>query len=264
MKRILNYPGSKWSIAGWIIEHMPEHDVYLEPFFGSGAVFFNKQPSKIETVNDIDSRIVNLFKMLRDNQDELSRLVDFTPFSREEYRIGYIDEGTDLERARRFIVKCWMGIGAKQDASTGWRSSISVNGHKPNEWHNLSSRIEPIAKRLKNAQIENQSALELIKRYNRENVLIYADPPYPHDTRQKKYYKYEMKNQEHELLLETLLQHKGPVILSSYENELYDRVLVGWKKKFFAAIAESGAKRTETIYLNQAAYEGSSQLTIFD
>lgn len=69
--RILHYPGSKWSMADWIIRHMPEHKTYLEPFFGSGAVFFNKQPSGIETINDMDSSIVNLFKVIRDNPEKL-------------------------------------------------------------------------------------------------------------------------------------------------------------------------------------------------
>nr|WP_310795830.1 DNA adenine methylase [Heyndrickxia oleronia] len=60
--RILHYPGSKWSMADWIISHMPEHKTYLEPFFGSGAVFFRKETSLLETINDIDSNIINLFK----------------------------------------------------------------------------------------------------------------------------------------------------------------------------------------------------------
>ncbi|WP_423802941.1 DNA adenine methylase [Paenibacillus dendrobii] len=50
----MHYPGGKWKLADWIIEHMPEHSVYLEPFFGSGAVLFNKEPSILETVNDGD------------------------------------------------------------------------------------------------------------------------------------------------------------------------------------------------------------------
>lgn len=79
--RILHYPGSKWSMGSWIINHMPEHKTYLEPFFGSGAVFFNKQPSQIETINDLDSNVVNLFKVIRDNPKELSDGIQWTPFS---------------------------------------------------------------------------------------------------------------------------------------------------------------------------------------
>lgn len=115
MKRILNYPGSKWSMSDWIIGNMPQHEVYLEPFFGSGAVFFNKPPVKVETINDIDGRIVNLFRVIREQPEELSRLILFTPFSREEYKLSYQVDPDPLEDARRFLVRCWQAIGAKKE-----------------------------------------------------------------------------------------------------------------------------------------------------
>jgi DNA adenine methylase len=73
--RILHYPGSKWSMTDWIISHMPEHQTYLEPFFGSGAVFFNKMPSQVETINDIDSNVVNLFRVIRDRPKKFTLLL---------------------------------------------------------------------------------------------------------------------------------------------------------------------------------------------
>lgn len=51
MRAVTKYPGSKWNLAKWIISHFPPHHSYLEPFFGSGAVLFNKPRSRIETVN---------------------------------------------------------------------------------------------------------------------------------------------------------------------------------------------------------------------
>ena len=66
MKAIVKYPGSKWSLASWIISFFPEHHSYLEPFFGSGAVLFNKPRSHIETVNDLDGYVVNLFEWILD------------------------------------------------------------------------------------------------------------------------------------------------------------------------------------------------------
>ena len=94
-------------MASWIINHMPEHKTYLEPFFGSGAVFFNKPKSQIETINDLDSNIVNLFKVIRDNPEELTYKVNFTPLSREEYHLSYDEPtGASIEDARRFLVRC--------------------------------------------------------------------------------------------------------------------------------------------------------------
>lgn len=65
MEQILKYPGAKTRLAPWLLSFVPEHNVYLEPFFGSGALFFNKQPSKIETINDIDGEVCNLFRVIR-------------------------------------------------------------------------------------------------------------------------------------------------------------------------------------------------------
>lgn len=76
MNTLLKYPGGKWRIADWIISHFPEHKVYCEPFFGSGAIFFNKSPVYTETINDLDCNVVNLFRICRDRPDELARLIE--------------------------------------------------------------------------------------------------------------------------------------------------------------------------------------------
>ncbi len=265
MKRILNYPGSKWSMASWIIDHMPDHEVYLEPFFGSGAVFFNKQPVKIETINDLDSRIVNLFKVIRDQPEELARLVSFTPLSREEYKGSYEQHPDPLEDARRFLVRCWMAIGAKTSDITGWRSSISPNSpNNARQWSAVPETIMGITDRLKGAQIENQDALDLIQRYNRSNVLIYADPPYVRSTRTNRHYAHEMDEQGHAALIEVLLDHQGPVILSGYENDLYERYLSSWHLEEMIVSAEAGARKKETLWINKIAADQMRQLNIFE
>ena len=69
MKPVLKYPGSKWRIAGEIVARIPEHHTYLEPFFGSGAVFFSKEPSRIEMINDLDNNVPN--GMIRTDWPEL-------------------------------------------------------------------------------------------------------------------------------------------------------------------------------------------------
>ncbi|WP_404407700.1 DNA adenine methylase [Jeotgalibacillus malaysiensis] len=265
MKRILNYPGSKWSMASWIIDHMPQHEVYLEPFFGSGAVFFNKAPVKIETINDLDSRIVNLFRVIRDHPEELSRLVAFTPLSREEYKRSYEVHPDPLEDARRFLIRCWQAIGAKTSDITGWRASISANSpNNTKQWDAIPAVITEVASRLKNAQIENQNALQLIQRYNRENVLIYADPPYVRSTRTNRHYAHEMDEQSHMDLLEVLRDHEGPVILSGYDCELYQLYLKDWKVEEMIVSAEAGAKKKESLWLNPFAAEQMRQMSLFD
>ncbi len=262
--RILHYPGSKWSMADWIIEHMPEHETYLEPYFGSGAVLFNKSPSTVETVNDIDSQVVNLFRVVRERAEELAEKIWWTPHSRQEYYNSYEQSGDELEDARRFLVRCWQAIGAKTSDRTGWKSCIDANSsHKPKEWRRLPEKILQVAERLKDVQIENQPAMQLLERYRRPNVLIYADPPYILETRSKRHYKHEMTIHDHVELLEALDRHPGPVLLSGYEHPLYDDRLKHWRRETLQAKAEAGVSRTEIIWINPVAAEQVGQQTIF-
>lgn len=85
MNTLLNYPGDKWGMAKYIVGLMPKHRSYVEPFFGSGAVLFNKPPSAIETVNDIDGDIVNFFRVLRERPDELAEAISLTPYARDVF-----------------------------------------------------------------------------------------------------------------------------------------------------------------------------------
>lgn len=127
MNTVLKYPGSKWSTADWIISNFPtgyEKMTYLDPFFGSGAVFFNKNRSKIETINDLDESVVNLFRVIREHPEQLSKLIEFTPWSRQEYRNSYKSTGDSIEDARRFLVSCWQAIGTKTSDISGWSNNI--------------------------------------------------------------------------------------------------------------------------------------------
>lgn len=260
VKRILNYPGSKWTMAPWIVSLMPHHLTYLEPFFGSGAVFFNKPAAYIETINDLDGRIVNLFQVMRDRSEDLMRAVKLTPYSREEYEASYEVSDDPLEDARRTLVRSWQAIGGKTSDRTGWRSVISEgSGSKTDEWQSVASRIKGIAARLLHAQIEHQDALKLLERYNRPNVLAYVDPPYMLSTRSKRHYAHEYTDGDHEALLDLLLDFKGKVILSGYESPLYDRMLAGWDKAHYEVSVETGGRAIETVWTNFAIPDAKRQ-----
>ncbi|MER1998823.1 MAG: DNA adenine methylase [Lysinibacillus sp.] len=268
MKRILNYVGSKWNMASWIISQMPEHEIYLEPFFGSGAVLFNKPSARIETVNDIDSNIVNLFKVIREQPQALVQAVEYTPYSRQEYYHAYEAlEGdlSELERARLFLARCWMGRGGKTSDRTGWRHNIDpVTINALPDWNGLPETILQATKRLKQVQIEQQDAIELIGRYNRADCLIYADPPYVLDTRTKRHYAHEMKDEQHVQLLKILNEHSGFVLLSGYDSELYNDMLPGWNKITKMATTEAATSKEEVLWLNPAVTERNKQLNIFE
>jgi DNA adenine methylase len=269
LQTVLKYPGSKWSTAQWIISNFPagyEKMTYLETFAGSLAVFFNKNRSVIETINDLDGNVVNLFRVIREHPEELARLIEFTPWSREEYKNSYILTGNSLEDARRFLVRMWQAIGAKSSDITGWRNNIKGNNGNLTQFNmRLPRNIIEASLRLKHTsgclvQIENQPAVKLIQRHNQKNVLIYADPPYVRSTRSGRIYKCEMTDQDHVELLETLLQHSGPVIISGYESELYNGLLSGWNVVKQLARCEGGQERTEILWMNYETHAEQLQI----
>ena len=112
MKAIIKYPGSKWSIANWIINKFPEHHSYLELFFGSGAVLFNKSRSNIETVNDLDDNVINLFNWIKNDPEKLAHEIYFTPYARNIYENSNdnIPEES-LANAVNFCIQINMGYG---------------------------------------------------------------------------------------------------------------------------------------------------------
>ena len=116
------------------------------------------------------------------------------------------------------------------------------------------------SRRLLNAQIENLPAVEVIQRYNTSDVFMYVDPPYLHGTRKNYLYAHEMKDEDHIQLLEVLTEHPGKIILSGYDNDLYNRLLKGWRKENIKTQAESGIPRIETIWMNYR----ENQMTLFD
>ncbi|WP_094603440.1 hypothetical protein SPSIL_014920 [Sporomusa silvacetica DSM 10669] len=248
---ILRWPGAKWRLADWIVSQLPPHKVYYEPFFGSGAVFFTKQPSGTETINDIDENIVNLFRVIRDSADELARLIELTPYSRSELHECENIVGNDIERARRFLVRVWQSYGGKTYCNTSWAHDRTNTVFRPKYWCKLPDRLLDVVERVKMAQIENMNAIELIEMYNRENTLLYIDPPYLRNTRTQLHYKHEFAGtEEHKELLRLCKKHKGTVIISSYDNELYNSELDGWEKRSMRVATNNGGSAEEVIYLS--------------
>jgi len=267
VKSVLKYPGSKWSMKDEIIKLIPMHHTYLEPFFGSGAIFFSKQPSDIEMINDMDDDVVNLFTCIREDSEQLARLVMCIPFARKEYDLQFelVNEEpkNDFERASNFLVKCWQGHGFRTNGyKVGWKNDVQGRERMYAlwNWYRLPEWIVEIAERLRTVQIENRPAIEVIKRFNYENVFMYLDPPYVLGTRTAKQYKHEMMDADHIELINTILQSKAKIMLSGYENSIYDEMLQGWNKVSFNANAEYGLKRTETIWMNYDTAVGQMKL----
>jgi DNA adenine methylase len=226
--------GGKFSHLNWLLPQLPECLHYCEPFAGSGAVLLNKEPSPVETYNDIDGEVVNFFKVLREEKDDLIEQIALTPFSREEFGLAceLNPELSNLERARRFYIRArQVRTGLAQTATIGrWAnckntSRAGMSG-VVSRWLGGVEQLEFIAERLLRVQIENRPAIDVIKLYDSKETLFYCDPPYIHETRgDTKSYGYEMDNSAHIELAKILNSAEGLVAISNYEcdlmNELY-------------------------------------------
>lgn len=265
MRQVLKYPGSKWNIAGQLAELIPPHHSYAELFFGSGALLFTKAPSAIETINDLDSDVTNLFRCIQKDADRLARLVAATPFSREVYDKQFeIAEGAvcidSYERAAGFLIRCWQGHGFRTNGyKVGWKNDVQgrESMYALWNWYRLPVWVMEIAERLRKVQIENRPAMEMIERFNYENVFMYLDPPYILGTRSGKQYKHEMADADHEDMLKLLLKSKAKIMISSYESDLYNEYLSGWQKEYFQSCAEYNGTRQEVVWMN---YKHNNQL----
>lgn len=270
MRAVIRYPGAKWSIAQWIISHFPENYeklVYLEPFAGSGAVFFNKRPGAVETINDLDSDIVNLFYVLRNYPDELKKAISLTPYSREEYDRSFEPADDPIEKARRYMVKTTQAIGAKLNSKCGWRNhKQSRIGGTACKWMGLTETIDAAASRLRGSttnlvQIEHMDALQLIARYNTPEALIYLDPPYVRSSRKSgALYRHEMNDEQQVQLLKLITGSQAKIIISGYRNALYDSYLHNWETDSVFSQTTSTEMAEEVIWMNFEA--PAKQLTI--
>lgn len=265
-RAVIKYPGAKWSIARWIIGHFPEHHSYLEPFFGSGAVLFTKERSSIETINDLDADVVNLFKWIRKDPERLAREIYMTPYARDVYdeavEAQYTETDT-FQRAVDFCARMMMGHGFRTTGEkVGWKNDVQGReaAYAARYWGNMPEVVVEAAERLRGVQIENKPAVDLIRRFNFQNVLIYADPPYVLNTRNGKQYKHEMSDEAHMELLEALKAHRGPVLLSGYDSDLYNDTLKGWHREETTSIALTSTRRREILWMN---FEPPAQQSLF-
>lgn len=262
------YYGGKVRISQWIIDHMPAHRVYLEPFFGSGAVFFAKSPATHEVINDLDDVIITFFRVLREQPDELERLCRLTPYARAEWgRARNLREPglPDLEVARQFWVRVTQSFASAVGSRGGWSISTEQNTRTPVTVQNRVDRFHAVAERLVGVTIDNSPACELITRLATPDMLIYADPPYLDETRRgtrgrasSSDYGQDMGlDAEHRELADVLRSTSATVILSGYPSPLYDELYKGWWSAEVDVNAQSvnrrrgeAIRRTEQIWSN--------------
>jgi DNA adenine methylase len=237
---LFGWYGGKFSHLDWLLPLLPKCHHYCEPFAGSAAILINREPSPVETYNDLDGEVANFFRVLREQGEELTRLIGLTPFSREEFGLACeLDpDSSEIERARRFYIRArQVRTGLAQTATIGrWAnckntSRAGMSG-VVSRWLGGVEMLPEIADRLLRVQIENRPATDVIRLYDSKDTLFYCDPPYVHSTRgDSKAYSCEMTDEQHSELAEVLNGVNGRVAFSNYECDLLEKLYP--KKKWF-------------------------------
>lgn len=252
---VLRWHGGKWLLAPWIIENLPPHRVYVEPFGGAASVLLRKPRAYAEVYNDLDCDVVNLFRVLRDAESgaRLAELVRLTPFARDEQVEAYDPTDDAVEQARKLIVRSFMGFGSNgTHRATGFRANSNRSGTTPaRDWFNYPEALAAVVERLRGVTIENRDACEVMAAHDTDEALHYVDPPYLPDTRDAGGdYAHELTAEDHEKLLAFLRGLQGAVVLSGYPHSLYDEALSGWTRVERAALADGARARTEVLWIN--------------
>lgn len=245
----LPYQGGKAHIAEWVISHFPAHKKYIEPFAGGASVLINKRPVPTEVYNDIDGEVVNFFSVLRNRGDELTRVLEMTPYAHEEYEDALIFDANDdeLELARKTVVKAMFSFNGR-----GFRAVQNNNTSAPKRFSEYVHGLGFVIDRFRGVTIENRDALELIKLHDSVDTLHYFDPPYVGTDN----YENNYSDDDHRALADVAKDLDGMVIISGYPSALYDEL---YPEELFRKVYKSvnagsitkGSMRTECLWISR-------------
>jgi DNA adenine methylase len=260
------YYGGKTGLAKHLVALMPPHRTYIEPFFGSGAVFFSKSPVVNEIINDLDGGVVTFFRVLRDRPKELEAVCRLTPHARAEYAASTITEDlNELERARRFWVRVNQSFAKTAGKQTGFSVTTARNQSVPLSIAGRINRFEACAARLMQSTIECCDAAGLVERLATPDTVVYADPPYLAHTRRSRDrqrpadYLHDMGTEdEHRRLARVLRATPATVLLSGYPSPLYDELYADWWAVDFPvrvhssnSVTAARGERVERVWSNR-------------
>jgi DNA adenine methylase len=220
MKSAITYYGGKQKLVSTILPLFPEHVLYTEPFAGGAALFFSKQPSEIEVLNDLNSELINFYKVIRQDFVSLQKEVAITLHSRKLHQDASVMYNNphlfgELKRAWAVWVLAHQSFASMIDSSWGYDKSKNTTSKKI---HNKRDAFtEEYAIRLQNVQLECADAVYIIKSRDHEQAFHYCDPPY-FNSDCGHYTGYSIH--DFERLLQTLAEVKGKFLLSSYPSDI--------------------------------------------
>ncbi len=266
-----SYFGGKYRLLPNLIKYIPQGlGCYVEPFFGSGTLFFSAPRwAKNEIVNDWNRDIYNFFCVLRARYPSLKRLLHYTPYDVQTFSQA---KRIIKEKKAAPVYRAWALYVTVQMSIMNNRRSFSrgiVDKNKPREFQEIVKRLEYCTERLKDVLIENEDAAKIIRRYDSPRTFFYLDPPYLNVKNQSSmeasYHRIIPDEQSHKDLLSIAIEAKGFVLVSNYHNPLYDDMLKDWhiEEIKINVITTSGDRRkrgkvqevTEVLWSNQKCYD---------
>jgi DNA adenine methylase len=266
-----SYYGGKVGLSRRIVDLLPPHRVYIEPYLGCGAVLLAKPRSRHEIVNDLDGALVAFWRCLRDRPRDLERACALTPYARAEFGAADLNANVDeLELARRFFVRVTQSFGKSAGPSTGWSVTTARTQSTAVSALTKVTRFGALAERLAGVVIEQYDAPGLVERLATPDTVIYADPPYLASTRSARGgngYRIEADEEHHERLAAALHATPAAVLLSGYHSPLYDRLYGDWDRVEFPvrvhasnAVTSERGDRVEVLWSNRDLAAGDLQL----
>jgi len=237
--------GGKGNLARWVVRHLPRDgvQVYCEPYAGMASVLWHlPQPYPVEVLNDLDERIVTLFRVLQDEGKfkQLAHRLIWTPYARAEFEravemLQCWDDLAPVDRAWAFFTALNQGFGGRVPESGGnWGRTFVVNrgmAQQANIWRGHMKLLAWWHDRLTRIQIDCRDALDVIRYWDRGDTLFYIDPPYVPSTRSNTRYTIEADESHHEALVDTLLAIRGRAVVSGYDHPIYRRLeAAGWRR----------------------------------
>jgi DNA adenine methylase len=254
VKTPITYYGGKQALLKYLLPLIPDHKIYCEPFFGGGAVFFAKEPSEVEIINDINSEVVNFFKVVQTKFAALQKEVQASLHSRKLYKDAMVvynnpDLFDEVKRAWAFWVATNQGFSSLI-GSWGFGKDDSKEAAVANK---RDAFTKEYADRLRKVQVEHNDALKVIDRADSKETFFYIDPPYVNSD-QGHYAGYT--DEDFELLLNKLSKIKGKFLLSSYPSTLLNKFIKKnkWKvqknDRYVMVTKLTDKKKTEMMVMN--------------
>jgi DNA adenine methylase len=271
---VLQWFGGKTMHAEWIIRHLPHRcDCYVEPFGGGGSILWLKEPAYQSVYNDIDSRLVNFFRVLLHPvlNKRFQRLLAIAPYSRELLEWALRAQNKAKSRVRRafaFYVGVSFSLAShaspQKQSVTAFSIAKGRSGNSARKWHNRRFTVREFIRRTYRVTVEHLDWRDVLRRYDAPETLFYIDPPYVLHTRISGGYKHEIKKRDQLDLIATLAKIQGMVVLSGYDSRYYQllETLCGWrrveKQTVCFAAGKLGAKRTrrtEILWINPRCWK---------